>query len=82
MEPRLRRRTWAALTERVLLDVDLWVAARLNSRPLADVAIDAAAWAGRLWRHAYDRARQSLYGPGRGLLAVIIRTNKKEPHRG
>lgn len=78
MKNRLRRRTWAALAERVLLDVDLWIAARLNTKPLADVAIGFAAWAGRVWRHSYDSAHHSLYGPGRGLLAVITTTTKEK----
>ncbi len=73
----MRRRTWAKVVERLALDTDLWIAARLDTRPLADVALDAAAWAGRVWRHAAATARHTLYGPGRGLLAVLI-TKPKE----
>lgn len=77
MDPRLRRRTWAHAIERVLLDADLWIAARLNTRPLAEHALSTAAWAGRVWHHAYTTARHQLYGPGRGLIVIITRQKER-----
>ncbi|GLU49848.1 hypothetical protein [Nocardiopsis ansamitocini] len=77
MDPRLRRRTWWHLIQNAATDADNWLAARLDTRPLAETAIDTAAWAGRCWHHALTTARRDLHGPARGLIAVVITTDKE-----
>lgn len=72
MDARTRLAAVVALIGRLLLLVDAYVAAVLDRRPLVRVAEDAAAWLGRAWRAAAAEARIRRYGPGRGVIAVVI----------
>lgn len=68
---------------RVLLALDVYLAARLpgDHRPLMFHILTVSAWLGRTWRRCLDEVRTRRYGPGRGLIAVVI--NKKKgstPH--
>jgi len=72
MDTRTRLAAVIALIGRLLLLIDAYVAACLDRRPLVRVAEDAAAWLGRAWRASATEARIRRYGPGRGLIAVVI----------
>lgn len=72
MDARTRLAAVVALVGRLLLLADAYVAACLDRRPLVRVAEDAAAWLGRAWRASAAEARIRRYGPGRGLIAVVI----------
>ena len=69
------------LIGRVVMTLDVYIAARLpgDHRPLMATACDLAAWLGRTWRRCLDDVRISRYGPGRGLIAVVI-NRKDNPH--
>ena len=78
MDARTRLAAVVALLGRLLLLVDAYVAACLDRRPLVCVAEDVAAWLGRAWRAAAAEARIRRYGPGRGLIAVVITRPTRE----
>ena len=68
---------------RLFLVLDVYIAARLpgDRRPVMFHILTAVAWLGRTWRHCLAEVRTRRYGPGRGLVAVVI--NKKKgttPH--
>ena len=72
MDARTRLAAVVALIGRLVLLVDVYVAACLDRRPLVRVAEDVAAWLGRAWRASAAEARIRRYGPGRGVIAVVI----------
>ena len=72
MDARTRLAAVVALIGRLLLLVDAYVSACLDRRPLVRVAEDTAAWLGRAWRASAAEARIRRYGPGRGVIAVVI----------
>lgn len=72
MDARTRLAAVVALIGRLLLLADAYVSACLDRRPLVRVAEDAAAWLGRAWRASAAEARIRRYGPGRGVIAVVI----------
>jgi len=78
MDTRTRLAAAIALIGRLLLLADAYVAACLDRRPLVCVAEDAAAWLGRAWRASAAEARIRRYGPGRGLIAVVITRPTRE----
>jgi len=78
MDTRTRLAAVIALIGRLLLLADAYVAACLDRRPLVCVAEDAAAWLGRAWRASAAEARIRRYGPGRGLIAVVITRPTRE----
>jgi len=81
MDARTRLAAVVALLGRLLLLADAYVAACLDRRPLVRVAEDAAAWLGRAWRASAAEARIRRYGPGRGLIAVVITQPKGHRHQ-
>lgn len=80
MDARTRLAAIGNLLSRLVLLIDAYVAACLDRRPLIRVAEDVAAWLGRAWRASAAEARIRRYGPGRGLIAVVI-TQPKGHHR-
>lgn len=78
MDARTRLAAVVALLGRLLLLVDAYVSACLDRRPLIRVAEDVAAWLGRAWRASAAEARIRRYGPGRGLIAVVITSPTRE----
>ena len=78
MDARTRLAAVVALIGRLVLLIDAYVAACLDRRPLVCVAEDVAAWLGRAWRAAAAEARIRRYGPGRGLIAVVITRPTRE----
>ena len=83
----MRARDYAAavmgVLGRVFLALDAYLTAALpgDRRTVTRTAEDVAAWLGRTWRRCLDEVRTRRYGPGRGLIAVVI--NKKKgttPH--
>ena len=72
MDARTRLAAIGNLLSRLVLLIDAYVAACLDRRPLIRVAEDVAAWLGRAWRASAAEARIRRYGPGRGLIAVVI----------
>ncbi|MCY9787166.1 hypothetical protein KIK06_25105 [Nocardiopsis sp. EMB25] len=85
-----RRPTWrtrlaaaASFVDHLLCQADSLISAWLDVRPLRNTAADAAAWLGRTWRAHLHHAHVRRYGPGRGLIAVVInRRPTKENTRG
>lgn len=69
---RTRLRAGAALLDHLLCHADSVISAALDIRPLRHTFADAAAWLGRTWRAYLHRAHVRKYGPGRGLIAVVI----------
>lgn len=69
---RIRVRAAARMADETLQSLDAYLAARLDTRTLRSVLCEAAQWASSTWRRHRDAARTAEYGPGRGLLAVII----------
>src|SRR5699024_885173 len=81
---RTRLRAGAALLDHLLCHADSVISAALDIRPLRHTFADAAAWLGRTWRAYLHRAHVRKYGPGRGLIAVVLNhpktTTEKETH--
>ncbi|MET9710968.1 hypothetical protein [Nocardiopsis alba] len=74
-----RRAAWGtrlaagvAFLDHLLCQTDSLVSAWLDIRPVRHTLAEAAAWTGRTWRTHLDRAHIRKYGPGRGLIAVVI----------
>ena len=67
---------------RAFLALDVYLAAHLpgDRRPLMFHILTFAAWLGRTWRRCLDEVRTRRYGPGRGLIAVVINKKKGTPH--
>lgn len=87
MRPRDYLAAAAGVAGRALLWLDVHLASLLpgDRRPLIDTACDVAAWLGRTWRRCLADVRTRRYGPGRGVIAIVItpRTpEKKETDRG
>lgn len=78
MDARTRLAAVGNLLSRLVLIVDAYVAAVLDRRPLIRVAEDTAAWLGRAWRASAAEARTRRYGPGRGVIAVVITRPTRE----
>src|SRR5699024_10330752 len=73
-----RLRAGAALLDHLLCHADSVISAALDIRPLRHTFADAAAWLGRTWRAYLHRAHVRKYGPGRGLIAVVLNHPKTE----
>lgn len=69
---RIRIRAVLRLADEALQSLDAYIAAVLDVRSLRSVACEVAERWGRRWRRHREDARIREYGPGRGLLAVII----------
>ncbi|OOC56476.1 MULTISPECIES: hypothetical protein [Nocardiopsis] len=79
---RTRLRAAASLADHLLCHADSVVSAWLDIRPVRHTLADCARWLGRTWRAHLHRARTHKYGPGRGLIAVVInRPNENEETR-
>lgn len=78
---RIRLRAAARMADETLQCLDSYIAARLDTRTLRSLLCEGAAWVSSTWRRHRDAARTAEYGPGRGLLALIITrpTTDKEP---
>ncbi len=65
---------------RAALALDVYLAARLpgDRRPAMFYILATAEWLGRTWRTVADEVRIRKYGPGRGLIAIVI--DRKDPH--
>ncbi|MFD6950328.1 hypothetical protein A6A08_02030 [Nocardiopsis sp. TSRI0078] len=76
---RTRLRAAASLADHLLCHADSVVSAWLDIRPIRHTLADCAGWLGRTWRAHLYRAHVRRYGPGRGVIAVVInRTTTKE----
>lgn len=81
---RIRLRAAARMADETLQNIDSYLAARLDTRSLRSVLCEAATWMSSTWRRHREAAHIREYGPGRGLLAVIITrptTHTKETTR-
>lgn len=76
---RTRLRAAASLADHLLLHADTLISACLDIRPLHRSLGQALGWLGRTWRTHLHRAHTREYGPGRGVIAVVItRPNEEE----
>ena len=75
---RTRLRAGAALLDHLLCHADSVVSAWLDIRPVRHTLADAAGWLGRTWRAHLHRAPVRKYGPGRGLIAIVITPKTEE----
>jgi hypothetical protein len=69
---RTRLAAGLAFCDHLLLHADSLISACLDIRPLHRSLGQALGWLGRGWREHLDRARVRRYGPGRGVIAVVI----------
>ena len=82
---RIRLRAAAITADEALQAMDSYIAAKLDVRPLRSVLAEAIThWRAR-WRRHREAARVREYGPGRGLIAVVVNrhtptTNTPNPH--
>lgn len=74
-----RRTTWrvrlsaaASFADHLLFQVDVLISACLDIRPIGNTLGDFAEWLGCTWRAHLHRAHVRRYGPGRGVIAVVI----------
>ena len=80
----MRARDYAAAVMGVLgrafLALDAYLTAALpgDRRTVTRTAEDVAAWLGRTWRRCLADVRTRRYGPGRGLIAIVINRPKTE----
>ncbi|GAA1455619.1 hypothetical protein [Nocardiopsis tropica] len=72
----------AGVAGHFLLLVDAYVTAALpgDRRTLLRTTEDAAAWLGRTWRRCLADVQTRRYGPGRGLLSIVITPKKGRTH--
>ncbi|MDE3724508.1 hypothetical protein PWG71_24215 [Nocardiopsis sp. N85] len=72
--PTWRTRLQAALTfaDHLLLQADTLISACLDIRPLHRSGTEFLRWLGQTWRTHLATAHARRYGPGRGVIAVII----------
>ncbi|MGW9558217.1 hypothetical protein ACWGSK_27380 [Nocardiopsis sp. NPDC055551] len=75
---RTRLRAGAAFLDHLICHADSLISARLDIRPIRSQLADAAAWLGRTWREHLHAAHVRKYGPGRGVIAIVI-TRPKNP---
>lgn len=75
---RTRLRAGAAFLDHLICHADSVISAALDIRPLRHTFADAAAWLGRTWRAYLHRAHVRKFGPGRGLIAVVITPKTEE----
>lgn len=84
LKARIRIRIRAALrwADESLQALDSYVAALLDVRSLRSVGCELAADWGARWRRHREAARIREYGPGRGVIAVVItpRTPDTDPN--
>jgi len=78
-----RLRAAATFADHLLCHLDSLISARLDIRPIRFQLADFAAWLGQTWRAHLHAAHVRRYGPGRGVIAVVINrnTNEKEAPR-
>ncbi|MFE0270512.1 hypothetical protein ACFWZ7_26180 [Nocardiopsis alba] len=83
---RTRLRAAAGFADHLLFHLDSLISARLDIRPIRSQLMDLASWLGQTWRAHLHAAHVRRYGPGRGVIAVVINrpntttntTNEKE----
>ncbi|WP_028647878.1 hypothetical protein [Nocardiopsis sp. CNT312] len=77
---RVRLSAALAFTDHLLAHVDSYVAACLDIRPVRVWGAELATWLGQTWRAHLHTAHVRRYGPGRGVIAVVINrpTNETE----
>lgn len=69
---RIRLRAAAITADEALQSLDSYIAAKLDIRPARSVLAEAIThWRAR-WRRHREAARVREYGPGRGLIAVVV----------
>ncbi|MEV2279355.1 hypothetical protein AB0I72_27640 [Nocardiopsis sp. NPDC049922] len=80
---RVRLSAAASFADHLLCHADSLISAWLDTRPLRNTLADAAAWLGQTWRTHLHAAHVRRYGPGRGVIAVVINhpTNETEENR-
>lgn len=80
---RTRLRAIATFADHLLCHLDSLISARLDIRPIRNQIANFAAWLGLTWRTHLHAAHVRRYGPGRGLIAVVINrpTSEKETPR-
>ncbi|WP_238346890.1 hypothetical protein [Nocardiopsis dassonvillei] len=73
-QPTWRTRFMAvtSFVDHLLCHTDSLISAWLDVRPLRYVLADFSGCLGRTWREHLHHAHVRRYGPGRGLLAVVI----------
>lgn len=69
---RTRLRAAASFADHLLCHLDSLISACLDIRPIRNQLADFATWWGRTWRTHLHAAHVRRYGPGRGLIAVVI----------
>ncbi|MEV2279223.1 hypothetical protein AB0I72_26960 [Nocardiopsis sp. NPDC049922] len=69
---RTRLRATASFADHLLCHADSLISAWLDIRPIRNTLADAAAWLGRTWREHLHAAHVRRYGPGRGVIAIVI----------
>lgn len=82
---RIRLRAAASFADHLLCQADSLISASLDIRPLRHQIADLAAWWGTTWRTHLHAAHVRRYGPGRGVIALVItrpnRTTKEDHSR-
>lgn len=78
---RIRLRAALAMADSALLELLDLIAAALDRRPASLALPDLARRLSANWHYHLEAARTRAYGPGRGLLAVIVRTTPASPDR-
>ncbi|CAM3656506.1 hypothetical protein GCM10009799_47480 [Nocardiopsis rhodophaea] len=78
-----RLRALSLMFGELVLLADAYIAAVLDTRPLIHHAVNTAAWLGRSWRRCRSTSMTRQFGPGRGLVAVVITrpTTRKDTTR-
>lgn len=76
---RLRVRAALAMADTALMDLLDLIAAALDRRPASRALPELARRLASSWHRHLQEARTRAYGPGRGLLAVIVRTDPTSP---
>lgn len=74
-------RAAASFADYLIAQADSLISARLDIRPIRHQLADFAAWLGLTWRTHLHKAHVRRYGPGRGVIAVVINrpnTNTEE----
>ncbi len=69
---RTRLRATATFADHLLCHLDSLISACLDIRPVRNQLADFAAWLGTTWRTHLHAAHVRRYGPGRGVIAVVI----------
>lgn len=79
---RTRLAAAAAFVDHLLLQADTLISACLDIRPLHKSLGDFLRWLGQTWRAHLSTARTRRHGPGRGVVAVIIRPTEETDTHG